>query len=52
MKRPMRVYRVDDLPVVCLECGGRVRWVASRFAWVHTTRGAGHAPRIAGTVAR
>ena len=48
MKRPMRAYRVDDCPVTCADCGGRLRWVADRYAWLHVTRGVDHAPRITG----
>lgn len=51
MKRAMTRYRPDDLPVTCAECGGRLRWVADRFAWQHTVKGADHAPRPAGSVA-
>ena len=46
MKRAMRRYRPDDIPVLCLECEGRLRWVAERFAWVHQAKGADHAPRV------
>ena len=52
MRRPMRAYRADDLPVTCATCGGRLRWVEQRFAWVHASKGADHAPRPAGAVAR
>ena len=51
VKSPMRAYRADDLPVTCADCGGRLRWIAERYAWTHVTRGADHAPRITGTVA-
>ena len=50
MKRPMRAYRADDMPVVCIDCGGRIRWIAERFAWVHVEKGADHAPRVTATV--
>jgi len=41
-------YRSDDLPVVCLDCLGRLRWVPERFAWQHVEKGADHAPRVTG----
>ena len=50
MKRPMRTYKVED--VTCADCGERLRYIAERWAWVHTTKGVDHAPRPAGTVAR
>lgn len=28
----------------CALCGLAIRWVATRWAWVHVTRGQGHAP--------
>ena len=52
MTKAMRRYRPDDLPVTCADCGGRLRYVAERWAWVHQERGIDHAPRPAGTVAR
>ncbi len=29
---------------VCRYCGGPVRYIADRFAWVHVHPGADHAP--------
>lgn len=52
MKRAMRRYRPDDLSVTCADCGGRLRYDAARYAWVHEVKGADHAPHVAGTVAR
>ena len=50
--RPMRPYRVSDLPVTCADCGKPLRYDPDRYAFVHIERGADHAPHVAGTVQR
>lgn len=50
--KPMRRYSTDDLPVTCADCGGKLRYDRTRYAWTHVAKGADHAPHVAGMVRR
>lgn len=52
--KPMRRYSPNDLPVTCADCGGKLRYDRTRYAWAHVDRALGldHAPHVAGMVRR